>query len=66
MAHVEYTAQQFFETTSIQMVPYPGHAFSPDVEYVVFDDEGHGFTKRKNRVAASEAYLKFPDTYLRD
>ena len=36
------------------------------VEYLVFDDEGHGFTKRVNRIAASEAYLKFLDTYLRD
>lgn len=36
------------------------------VEYLVFDDEGHGFTKRVNRVAASEAYLQFLDTYLRD
>ena len=36
------------------------------VEYLVFPDEGHGFTKRDNRIAASEAYLKFLDTYLRD
>jgi dipeptidyl aminopeptidase/acylaminoacyl peptidase len=36
------------------------------VEYLVFDDEGHGFTKRVNRIAASEAYLQFLDTYLRD
>jgi dipeptidyl aminopeptidase/acylaminoacyl peptidase len=36
------------------------------VEYLVFPDEGHGFTKRVNRIAASEAYLKFLDTYLRD
>lgn len=35
------------------------------VEYIVFDDEGHGFTKRKNRIAASEAYVKFLDRYLR-
>jgi dipeptidyl aminopeptidase/acylaminoacyl peptidase len=34
------------------------------VEYVLFPDEGHGFTKRENRIAASEAYLKFLDTYL--
>lgn len=36
------------------------------VEYLLFPDEGHGFTKRKNRIAASEAYLTFLDTYLRD
>ncbi len=35
------------------------------VEYVLFDDEGHGFTKKANRIAASEAYLKFLDTYLK-
>jgi dipeptidyl aminopeptidase/acylaminoacyl peptidase len=34
------------------------------VEYVVFPDEGHGFRKRENRITASEAYLKFLDTYL--
>ena len=31
----------------------------------VFDDEGHGFRKRVNRIEASEAYLQFLDTYLR-
>lgn len=35
------------------------------VEYLVFDDEGHGFRRRENRIAASEAYLRFLDTYLR-
>ncbi|QYK05667.1 alpha/beta hydrolase family protein [Shewanella zhangzhouensis] len=35
------------------------------VEYVLFDDEGHGFTKKANRITASEAYLKFLDTYLK-
>ncbi len=35
------------------------------VEYVVFPDEGHGFRKRDNRIAASEAYRQFLDTYLR-
>ena len=35
------------------------------VEYVVFPDEGHGFTKRANRVTASEAYVRFLDTYLK-
>ena len=35
------------------------------VEYVVFPDEGHGFRKRENRIAASEAYLQFLNTYLR-
>jgi dipeptidyl aminopeptidase/acylaminoacyl peptidase len=35
------------------------------VEYVLFDDEGHGFSKRENRIAASEAYLRFLDQYLK-
>ena len=34
------------------------------VEYVVFDDEGHGFAKQKNSIAAQEAYLEFLDRYL--
>lgn len=35
------------------------------VEYLVFEGEGHGFRKRENRIAASEAYVKFLDTYLK-
>jgi dipeptidyl aminopeptidase/acylaminoacyl peptidase len=35
------------------------------VTYVVFADEGHGFRGKKNRITASEAYLKFLDTYLK-
>jgi len=35
------------------------------VEYIVFPDEGHGFRKRANRIAASDAYVKFLDTYLK-
>ncbi|MEM7218516.1 MAG: prolyl oligopeptidase family serine peptidase [Pseudomonadota bacterium] len=34
------------------------------VEYVLFDDEGHGFTKRANRIAASDAYVEFLDAHL--
>ncbi|MEP3071330.1 S9 family peptidase [Maricaulis sp.] len=34
------------------------------VEYVLFPDEGHGFRRRENRIAASEAYVSFLDTYL--
>ena len=34
------------------------------VEYLVFDDEGHGFSQKANRIAASEAYLRFLNTYL--
>ncbi len=34
------------------------------VEYVLFEDEGHGFRKRENRIAASDAYVKFLSEYL--
>lgn len=36
------------------------------VEYVLFPDEGHGFTKRTNRISASDAYVKFLDQYLKN
>lgn len=36
------------------------------VTYVLFPDEGHGFRGRENRITASEAYLDFLNTYLRD
>jgi dipeptidyl aminopeptidase/acylaminoacyl peptidase len=35
------------------------------VEYVVFDDEGHGFTKRKNEIVAWGAIRKFLDENLK-
>ena len=35
------------------------------VEYVVFDDEGHGFRNRENRITASDAYVSFLDRYLK-
>jgi dipeptidyl aminopeptidase/acylaminoacyl peptidase len=35
------------------------------VEYVVFDDEGHGFTKKKNQIAGWSAILKFLNRYLK-
>jgi dipeptidyl aminopeptidase/acylaminoacyl peptidase len=35
------------------------------VEYVLFPDEGHGFTKRQNKITASEAYVSFLNTYLK-
>lgn len=37
-----------------------------EVEYLLFDDEGHGFRKRKNRIAASEAYVTFLDKVFSD
>ncbi len=35
------------------------------VEYVVFPDEGHGFTKKKNQIEGWSAILKFLDRYLK-
>lgn len=35
------------------------------VEYVLFPDEGHGFQSKKNRIAASDAYVKFLDQHLK-
>jgi len=35
------------------------------VEYVLFDDEGHGFTKKANEIRAYKSILDFLDTYLK-
>lgn len=35
------------------------------VEYLLFPDEGHGFTKRGNKIKASDAYVTFLDKYLK-
>jgi dipeptidyl aminopeptidase/acylaminoacyl peptidase len=35
------------------------------VDYVLFPDEGHGFTKRENRIKASNAFVTFLDKYLK-
>ena len=35
------------------------------VEYVIFQDEGHGFTKKKNQIEGYSAVLKFLDTHLK-
>lgn len=35
------------------------------VEYVLFEDEGHGFVKKENQIIAYRSILKFLDTYLR-
>ena len=35
------------------------------VEYVVFDDEGHGFSKKKNQIDGYGRILAFLDTYLK-
>ncbi|MGK0326094.1 MAG: dipeptidyl aminopeptidase/acylaminoacyl peptidase [Polaribacter sp.] len=35
------------------------------VEYVLFDDEGHGFRKKKNQIESNSRILNFLDTYLK-
>ncbi len=35
------------------------------VEYIVFADEGHGFSKKKNQIEGYGAMLKFLDQYLK-
>ena len=35
------------------------------VEYVVFDNEGHGFTKKANEIKGNKAILDFLDRYLK-
>ncbi len=35
------------------------------VEYLVFPDEGHGFTKKKNQIEANKKILEFLDKYLK-
>ena len=34
------------------------------VDYLVFDDEGHGFSKKANRISASNKYLSFLQAHL--
>jgi dipeptidyl aminopeptidase/acylaminoacyl peptidase len=36
------------------------------VEYIVFPDEGHGFSKKKNQIEGYSAMLRFLDTHLRE
>jgi dipeptidyl aminopeptidase/acylaminoacyl peptidase len=39
-------------------------ALGRTVEYIVFDDEGHGFTKRKNELATMRASAEWLERYL--
>jgi dipeptidyl aminopeptidase/acylaminoacyl peptidase len=36
------------------------------VEYIVFADEGHGFSKKKNQIEGYSAVLKFLETHLKN
>lgn len=35
------------------------------VEYVVFEDEGHGFVKKENQIRGYKAILDFVEAYLK-
>lgn len=35
------------------------------VEYIIFDDEGHGFVKKENQIKGFKAVLKFLEKYLK-
>ena len=35
------------------------------VEYIVFEDEGHGFLKKENEIKGYKAILDFLDKYLK-
>ncbi len=35
------------------------------VEYLVFEDEGHGFSQKANRIVASDTFVRFLDQYLK-
>ena len=36
------------------------------VEYVLFEDEGHGFVKKENQIEAYSRIVQFLDTYLKN
>ena len=36
------------------------------VEYVLFEDEGHGFVKKENQIEAYSRILEFLDVYLKN
>jgi dipeptidyl aminopeptidase/acylaminoacyl peptidase len=36
------------------------------VEYVIFDDEGHGFRKKENEIKGYKQVREFLDKYLKD
>lgn len=35
-----------------------------DIEYVVLDDEGHGFTKKENEIKVNRKILEFFDRFV--
>lgn len=49
---------------SDEMVEEARKAGAP-VEYIIFDDEGHGFRKKENQLRGYEAVLVFLDKYLK-
>lgn len=51
----EVESREIVDAVSLSGVP---------VEYVLFDDEGHGFRQRKNRITAAKATLRFLNEHL--
>jgi dipeptidyl aminopeptidase/acylaminoacyl peptidase len=37
-----------------------------EVDYLLFEDEGHGFSKMKNQIEGYSAVLRFLDKYLKE
>jgi len=35
------------------------------VEYIIFDDEGHGFVKKENQIKGFKAVLQFLEKHLK-
>ena len=73
-----YDARTFFETTSLGGANDP-RALQVEsdeiveavrkngvpVEYLIFEDEGHGFRNKANRIEASDKYVQFLNRYLK-
>lgn len=44
----------------------PVKANNVPVDYVLFEDEGHGFVKKENQIEAYSRILEFLDQHLKD
>jgi hypothetical protein len=76
----EYTIEQFLDTTAIfggsfspdeKTILFSSNesgiynAYTMPVEYIVFEDEGHGFRKKENQIRGYKAILVFLDRHLK-
>jgi dipeptidyl aminopeptidase/acylaminoacyl peptidase len=52
------------QVTDDDRVRYTGIELTPDGDAFHFEDEGHGFSKRKNRIEAYVAVAEFFDEHL--